>query len=137
MKAVILDTNIIIRFVTSDDKGKQEKTALLFDKIEKGEITAYIPDVIFAEIVFVLVSKKLYSLPKKTIQAILLPIINLPNIKFNNKKSIKRALDLFVKHDIDFEDSLIAAYAEKGKNEIYSFDNDFKKIPSVICKQPL
>ena len=136
MKTVILDTNIIIRFVTSDDKEKQEKVASFFEKIEKGEVKAFIPDVIFAEIVYVLVSKKLYSLPKKTIQAILLPIINLPNIKFNNKKSIKRALNLFVKHDLDFEDGLIAAYAEKNKNDIYSFDSDFNKIPSIICKQP-
>ena len=136
MKAVILDTNIIIRFVTSDDKIKQKKVASFFEKIEKGEMTALIPDVIFAEIVFVLVSKKLYSLPKKTIQAILLPIINLSHIKLHNKKSIKRALELFVKHGLDFEDALIAAYAEKGKNEILSFDTDFEKIPSIICKQP-
>lgn len=136
MKPIILDTNIVIRFVTSDDKEKKEKAATLFDQIEKGKIIAFIPDVIFAEIVFVLVSKKLYAMPKKTIQAILIPIINLPNIKFYRKKSIKRALELFVKHDLDFEDALIAAYAEKGKNEIVSFDNDFKKIPSVISNEP-
>lgn len=136
MKPVILDTNIIVRLVTSDDKEKQEKAALLFDQIEKGKITAFIPDVIFAEIVFVLVSKKLYKLPKKTIQAILLPIINLSHVKFHSKKNIKRALELFVKHNIDFEDALIAAYAEKGKNEIFSFDSDFEKIPSITHKQP-
>jgi predicted nucleic acid-binding protein len=136
MKPIILDTNIVIRFVTSDDKEKKEKAATLFDQIEKGKIIAFIPDVIFAEIVFVLVSKKLYAMPKKTIQAILIPIINLPNIKFYRKKSIKKALELFVKHDLDFEDALLAAYAEKGKNEIVSFDNDFKKIPSITHKEP-
>jgi len=134
MKPIILDTNIIIRFVTSDDKEKQEKAEALFEQIEKREITAFIPDVIFAEIVFVLVSKKLYKLPKKTIQAILTPIINLPYIKFNRKKSIKRALELFVKYDLDFEDALITAYAEKGKNEIFSFDRDFEKITTISFK---
>lgn len=136
MKPILLDTNIVIRLVTSDDKEKQEKAASLFDQIEKGKITAFIPDVVFAEIVFVLVSKKLYAMPKKIIQAILIPIINLPNMKFHRKKTIKRALELFVKHNLDFEDALIAAYTEKGKNEIYSFDSDFKKIPSITYKNP-
>lgn len=131
MKPIILDTNIVIRLVTSDDKEKQEKAATLFDQIEKGKITAFIHDVIFAEIVFVLVSKKLYNLSKHKIQSLLLPIVNLINIKFNNKKRVKRALELFVRYDIDFEDALIAAYAERDKNEIYSFDRDFEKIPTI------
>lgn len=136
MNCVILDTNIIIRLITADDKIKQEKTALLFEKIKEGRITAFIHDVIFAEIVFVLVSKKLYSLPKHKIQALLLPIVNLTNIKFNSKKKIKRALELFAQYDIDFEDALIAAHAENEKTEIVSFDKDFKKIPSVISSEP-
>ena len=136
MNYIILDTNVIIRLITADDKIKQEKTARLFEKIKEGKVTAFIHDVIFAEIVFVLVSKKLYNLPKRKIQALLLPIVNLTNIKFNNKKKIKRALELFVKYDLDFEDALIAAYAETKKIEIFSFDRDFKKIPSITSKQP-
>ena len=136
MNSIILDTNIILRFITADDKVKQEKVALLFEKIKEGRATAFIHDVIFSEIVFVLVSKKLYSLPKRKIQALLLPIVNLTHIKFNNKKSVKRALDLFVKYNLDFEDALIAAYAEKSKSEIFSFDKDFKKIPSIITNEP-
>ncbi len=136
MNYIILDTNIIIRFITGDDKIKQEKTARLFEKIKEGKIAAFIHDVIFAEIVFVLVSKKLYSLPKHKIQTLLLPIVNLTNIKFNSKKKIKRALELFVQYDVDFEDALIAAYAENEKTEIISFDRDFKKIPSITASEP-
>ena len=134
MNSIILDTNVVIRLLTADDKIKQEKTARLFEKIRERKIIAFIHDVIFAEIVFVLVSKKLYNLPKRKIQALLLPIVNLANIKFNNKKKIKRALELFVRHDLDFEDALIAAHAESKKIEILSFDNDFKKNP-VSCFQ--
>ena len=136
MSYIILDANVIIRLITADDKIKQEKTARLFEKIKEGKIIAFIHDVIFSEIIFVLVSKKLYNLPKRKIQALLLPIVNLTNIKFNNKKKIKRALELFVKYELDFEDALIAAYAETKKIEIFSFDRDFKKIPSITSKQP-
>ena len=136
MNSIILDTNIILRFITADDKEKQEKTARLFEKIKESKITAFIHDVIFAETVFVLVSKKLYNLPKSKIQALLLPIVNLTNIKFNSKKNIKRALELFVRYELDFEDALIAAYAETKKIEIVSFDRDFKKIPLIISKEP-
>jgi predicted nucleic acid-binding protein len=136
MKSIVLDTNIVLRFITGDDKEKQEKVARLFEKIKEGKNTAFIHDVIFAEIVFVLVSKKLYGLSKHKIQALLLPIVNLTNIKFNSKKKIKRALELFVQHDVDFEDALIAAYAESKKSEVLSFDNDFKKIPSIISSEP-
>ena len=136
MNSIVLDTNIILRFITADDKEKQEKTARLFERIKEGKITAFIHDVIFAETVFVLVSKKLYNLPKSKIQALLLPIVNLKNIKFNSKKNIKRALELFVRHGLDFEDALIAAYAETKKIEIVSFDRDFKKIPLIVSKEP-
>ncbi len=136
MNYIILDTNIIIRFITADDKIKQEKAARLFEKIKEGKITAFIHDVIFAEIVFVLVSKKLYNLPKNKIQALLLPIVNLTNIKLNSKKRIKRALELFVKYSIDFEDALIATDAQNKKTEIISFDRDFKKILSIISNEP-
>lgn len=136
MNFIILDANIILRFITADDKVKQEKTARLFERIKEGKITAFIHDVIFAEIVFVLVSKKLYGLSKHKIQALLLPIVSLTNIKLNSKKKIKRALELFVQHDIDFEDALIAADAENEKIEIISFDRDFKKIPSIASTEP-
>lgn len=136
MNHIILDTNVVIRLLTADDKIKQEKSARLFEKIREGKITAFIHDVIFAEIVFVLVSKKLYGLSKHKIQALLLPIVSLANTKFSSKKKIKRALELFVKYDIDFEDALIAADAENEKTEIVSFDRDFKKIPSIISNEP-
>lgn len=136
MNSIILDTNVIIRLVTADDKIKQEKAARFFETIKEGKVTAFIHDVIFAETVFVLVSKKLYSLPKNKIQALLLPIVSLTNIKFNNKKKIKRALELFVRYDIDFEDALIATDAENKRIGILSFDRDFKKIPSVISNEP-
>lgn len=136
MNSIILDTNVIIRLLTADDKIKQEKATRIFEKIKEGKITAFIHDVIFAETVFVLVSKKLYALSKYKIQALLLPIVNLANIKLGNKKRIKRALELFVKHDIDFEDALIAADAENKRIEIVSFDSDFKKIPSIISNEP-
>lgn len=136
MNSIILDANIILRFITADDKEKQEKTARLFERIKEGKIKAFIHDVIFAEIVFVLVSRKLYNLSKSKIQALLLPIVNLTNIKFNSKKKIKRALELFVRHDVDFEDALIAADAESKGIKIISFDRDFKKIPSIISNEP-
>lgn len=136
MNYIILDTNVIIRLLTADDKVKQEKAALLFERIKEGKIKAFIHDVIFAEIVYVLVSKKLYNLPKSKIQALLLPIVNLTNIKFHSKRKIKRALELFVQHNVDFEDALIAAEAESKKTTIISFDRDFKKIPSIISNEP-
>lgn len=136
MNSIILDTNVIIRLITADDKIKQEKAARLFERIKERKVTAFIHDVIFAEIVFVLVSKKLYSLSKHKIQALLLPIVNLPYVKLSSKKRVKRALELFVQYDIDFEDALIAADAENKKIEIISFDRDFKKIPSIASNEP-
>lgn len=136
MNYIILDTNVIIRLLTADNEIKQRKSARLIEKIKEGKVSAFIHDVIFAEVVFVLVSKKLYNLPKHKIQSLLLPIINLTNIRFNNKKKIKRALELFVKYDIDFEDAVIAAEAQNRKAEIVSFDKDFKKIPEVSSNEP-
>ena len=49
-----------------------------------------------------------------------------------------RALDLFASHSsLDFEDALQIAHMERtGVQELYSYDKDFDRVPSVTRREP-
>ena len=50
---------------------------------------------------------------------------------------IRRALDLYVNHAVDFEDALTAAAMERsGITELYSQDADFDRMENVTRLEP-
>jgi len=55
----LIDTNIVIRFLTRDHQELSNKSAEIFKKIEKGEIKAKITESVLAEIVYVIM--KIYG----------------------------------------------------------------------------
>ncbi|NIM15729.1 MAG: PIN domain-containing protein [Candidatus Aminicenantes bacterium] len=55
----LIDTNVVIRFLTRDHQELSNKSAEIFRKIEKGEIKAKITESVLAEIVYVIM--KIYG----------------------------------------------------------------------------
>src|SRR5947199_9799618 len=106
---IFLDTNIIIRFLTSDDLEKQEAAAALFERIEKKEETVYAPESVICDAVFILASPKHYHKSREEIRDMLFPLVSLENVKISNRKSLLRALDIFATYPIDFSDALLKA----------------------------
>ena len=50
---------------------------------------------------------------------------------------IRRALDLYANHAVDFEDALTAAEMERrGISELYSYDADFERMENVTRLEP-
>lgn len=132
-----LDTNIIIRFLTSDDLAKQKAAAELFEKVAAGEILLFILDTVIADTVYVLSSPRLYNLERGTIRAIITPLINLPGCKLENKKIMLRALDIFASSSLDFGDALLIANTENSSNKkLYSYDHDFDRYSKITRIEP-
>ncbi len=116
-----LDSNVILRYLTSDDPKKAEDCYELFQKVKRGEIELTTCEAVIAEVVYVLSSNSLYNLPRDEICSLLLPIINLYGLKIPQKRLYIRALDIYASKNIDFEDALIFAHMEKRQiKEIYS-----------------
>lgn len=120
-----IDTNIFIRAMTGDDIAKKEACQKMLRRISEREIVATTTESVLAEIVYVLSSKKVgYNLSREAIRSRLYPILQLSGLHINNRATYLKALDLYVLHNIDFEDAILLAYAleNDGVTGIYSYD---------------
>ncbi len=132
-----LDANILIRHLTNDDPEKSPACFALIEAIERGDVSVWTSDLIIAEVVFVLSSKKLYNLDRETIRDLLLPLINLPGIKLPNKGVLSIAFDLYTRLNIDYTDAYSAALALNNKRpEVYSYDTHFDRVQGIKRLEP-
>ena len=94
-------------------------------------------EAIIAEVVYVLSSKQLYSLPRTEIRDLLYPLLLLPGLKLPYRKSYLRALDLYADQAIDFEDALAVAHMERLKiAEVLSYDRGFDRLAGIRRVEP-
>lgn len=137
MPAKFVDTNIFIRLLTADDKQKAKKCLNLFKKADKKEIILTTSESVLSEVVYILSSKKLYNLKRKKIYDLLLPIINIPGLKIDFKNTFIQALKIYSEENIDFEDTLSAAWIKNNKiKQIYSYDKDFDRFKFLKRLEP-
>lgn len=115
-----IDTNIIIRLITRDDKEQLEKIHKLFSHKDKIYI---FEDSAMMEVVFVL-SGKIYQYSREKTAAKIKSIFNLPNL-FCNKSVISGALDIYVKHPkLSFVDCYLAIITEvSGETPLWTLDH--------------
>lgn len=137
MTLPFIDTNLLIRLVTSDDPAKEAACRELFRKVQAGELTLRAPDTVIADAVFVLSSRALYNVPRADIRAGLAPLLRLAGFRVQNKRILLRALDLYATTRLDFGDAVIVAAMERAKlTTLYSYDHDFDRIPNIIRQEP-
>jgi predicted nucleic acid-binding protein len=136
-QARFLDANIFIRHITGDHAEQSPVARWLFEDIEQGRVAAWTTDLVIGEAVYVLGSKQTYRLDRSTVRDGLMPLVNLPGLDLPSKGFLTRAFDLYVSLPIDFPDAFHAALIEqRGETELYSFDEDFDRIPSLVRIAP-
>ncbi len=124
-----VDTNIFLRFLTGDDPAKAQRCKELLERANRGEVELITSDSVIAEIVFILSSKRLYNQSRSDIRARLYPIISIQGLKLAHRRMYLRALDIYEKSNLDFEDALTVAQMERQElTELYSYDEDFDKV---------
>ena len=132
-----VDTNIFLQYLTKDDPDKAQACLELFKRAEANQITLTATETVIAEVVYVLSSKRTYNLPRDQIRARLYPLLTLQGLRLPQRRTVLRALDLYVAYEIDFEDALIVAHMERGAiRDVYSYDRDFDEVPGVKRQEP-
>jgi len=132
-----IDTDVIIRFLTGDDPGKQAAATALFEQVEQGLLSVQTPDTVIADAVYVLSSPRLYHIARSAIQEMLAALVRLPQFHVQNRVSVLRALDLYASTRLDFGDTLIIASMEQqGSHLLYSYDADFDHIEGITRREP-
>jgi predicted nucleic acid-binding protein len=137
MSEPFCDTDVIVRFVTGDDPVKQAAAQALFRQVQAGTVTLRAPDTVIADAVFVLASPRLYQLPRTRVRTELTTLLRFPHFKVHNRRLLVRALDIWASTNLDFGDAMLVATMERrGATELYSYDHDFDRIPSITRREP-
>ena len=119
---VLLDANVLIRFLTRDHEEHYLKSVEIFREIESGKVEAMLMDFILAEVIYVL--KRIYKYEKSEISSTLKKLLLYKHLYTENKLVTFEALDIYSNKNIDFADSLLCAKKKLEGFEIVSFDKD-------------
>ncbi len=122
---VLLDANVVLRFLVRDNEDLYAKSLTVIKDIESGKIEALLLDFIMAEIVYVL--KRIYKVEKDAIANALKKLLLSDNIYTDNKIVTFEALDIYANKNIDFADAMLCAKKNLEGFEIISFDKDMRK----------
>jgi predicted nucleic acid-binding protein len=134
----VLDTNILLRYLTEDEPEQSPRAIALLEQLEAGQRHAFLPEGVLVEAVQVLSSRRLYAVGRETIRRRIGAVVRLRGIRMPQKQTYLRALDFYVEFTrLSFVDALLAAYAgREPDNTVISFDNDFRNLPDIVWEQP-
>lgn len=105
------------------------------EKVEVGEIKVITTHAVMFEVVFTL--ERFYKKGKIEIRDLLLPLLELRNIKLEGKRSLRTIFDIYIGKNISFIDAYHAVFMEKENiNEVISFDHDFDRIEKIKRIEP-
>ena len=130
----LLDTNVLIRFLTHDKNTKYKKLYSFFESLEIGEIRTELKLIVLFQVIFVLQS--FYKVPKDQIVAGLSDLLKYRGITIKEKKIVQRAMELWREENVEIVDCYLIACLEKDAQSIlYSYDRDFDKF-KINRKEP-
>lgn len=122
----LIDTNIILRFLTADENSKYQDLHSFFSSIERGEINVELKLIVLFQVIFVL--RSFYKIPKENIVDGLSKLLLYKGISIKDKKIMQRTLDLWREKNLEIVDCYIISCIDGDKqNILYSYDHDFDK----------
>ena len=128
---ISIDTNIIIRFLTQDDKRQYKKSFSIFNSQE-----IFIPDTVILETEWVL--RYAYNYSAEDICSAFTSLFGLRNIHLSNPTFIAQAIE-WHKQGMDFSDALHLTHCQQFE-KLYTFDKNFsskaKNLTSCLVISP-
>jgi predicted nucleic-acid-binding protein len=135
-RTAVLDTNLLVRYLTEDEPLKAEAVERLLNRAAKGEVRLVTPAVVVAELVWVLESY--YKMAGAQIADLVDSLLQTSGLEVQDHRLIRRAVAAYRENKIDFVDAWIMAFArQRSVNLIYSYDKKhFKTGPDLEVRQP-
>jgi predicted nucleic acid-binding protein len=129
MKELLLDANVLVRFLVQDDPRQGAAATALFEKAERHEVVLHLDGLTVAEVVYVLTGR--YGQRRSDVVNVLLAVIQTTGVKTAEQEIVTDALQRFGAMNVDFPDAWLAAHAAQLGCEVASFDRDFDKFKDV------
>lgn len=144
---IAVDTNVLLRRILSDDDEQAAKARKLFN----GDKPVLITDIVLAETVWTLKGKR-YAATREDIAALVMSLLEEPNIVFENQQAIWSALNDFLAalpintangtKTADFSDALIVNKAKHIARELnqtyestFTFHRAAREISGTVTPQ--
>lgn len=126
MKSVVVDTNLLISFLTDRDAEQQTRAAELFQASGRGEARLILHQAVISELVYVL--GNLYRVPSEEIAATIDDLLRTPGVCPVDEVSWPRVLELWPQRCKDFGDAVLATVAAEGRHDaVATFDQRFTR----------
>ena len=123
---VVVDTNVIIRFLTKTPVDHHERALSLMEKVSAGEVDLTLSAAVVGEVAAIL--HHVFKTPQSQVASTLLTLVNARGVIVEDEDVVRRALehsrDL---KDVDFIDAYVAAKAQAEDLPVASFDRGLHK----------
>lgn len=117
-----IDTNILIRYLTQDDKVQASLAGQIIDKYASQPQSIFINNIVICEIVWVLARG--YKYKKEQITSVFRQILSTSEFAFEKQSILWEALEEYEQKNLDFSDALIAKLNQSYDcNHTFTFDN--------------
>lgn len=136
---VFLDANIFLRHLRNDHPQWSPACRQVFADIEAGRLDGWTSELVVAEVVFLLESKKHYHQPRQAIAEALGAVLFLPHLKLERKGRYRRVLQLYATYPkLSYVDCHTASCVEANQTapELYSYDTEFDAIETLTRREP-
>lgn len=121
-----LDTNILVRYLTQDEKQWQRAEQYINEALAAGE-TCFVSSIVLCELIWVL--RSAYRIPREELITTLEKILRTNHFDFENKAAAWRAFQQFQKGKADFSDYLIGTTNQQiGCTETVTFDTKLQDV---------
>lgn len=125
MKRVVIDTNVLISFITDRDLEQQKIASSLFIGASQYKYLILCPQNVLTEFVFVM--DKIYNALPAKINEILNDFISMPGIEVIHDLDLKLVFSYWPKYFSDFGDAIVASVCKGIKGtSVATFDRKFK-----------
>ncbi|HCC68821.1 MAG TPA: hypothetical protein DEP99_02935 [Nitrospiraceae bacterium] len=123
----ILDTSVILRFLTGNSTEKKERFKKLIRDTTSEKSTLLVPLMVVIELVYVL--EKIYRLEKDDVREKVESILTLTPVEIESEYVVLESLRLYTEEKMKFGDAMILAKSRvSGITPVFTFDKkDFKK----------
>lgn len=134
MKPLLLDTNVLLRFITGEPADQAEEVAKLMSAADSGQVKLAVLPMVLAEAVFVLTG--FYGHSRRAVADVLSHLISSPGFHCEEQERMLQALDLFGVEKLDFVDCYLAAASIGDNRPVVSFDRALAKVDGITARKP-